>query len=143
MSEVADVRKRVQRLIAQSREAATDRRARAAVAAREGKRVLTQVVAPMFRTVAAVLRAEGLLFRVSTPVSSVRISAEAASENFVELELDTTDDSPALRGRISRMRGKRVTVRERVVSEDSAIGTLTKADVLDFLLCELGPFLEK
>ena len=143
MSEVAEVRKRVQRLIAQSREAATDRRARAAVAAREGERVLTQVVAPMFRTVAAVLKAEGFLFRVSTPVSAVRMSAEAAGDNFVELELDTTSDSSALRGRIGRMRGRRVTVEERVLREDSAIGTLTKADVLDFLLCELGPFLEK
>jgi len=142
MSEVADVRKRVQRLIAQSREAATDRRARVAVAAREGERVLTQVVAPMFRTVAAVLKAEGFLFRVSTPVSAVRIAAEATGDNFVELELDTTDDPPALRGRISKVRGRRVTVDERVVGEDAAIGALTKDDVLDFLLSELGPFLE-
>ena len=143
MSEVAEVRKRVQRLIAQSREAATVRRAHVAAAAQEGERMLAQVAAPMFRTVATVLKAEGLLFRVSTPVRAVRLAEEASPESFVELELDTTDDSATLRGRSSRTRGRRVIVEDRVIREEADIGTLTKADVLDFLLSELGPFLAK
>ena len=143
MSDVAEVRRRVQRLVAQSREAAADRRARTAVAARDGERVLAHVVAPVFKTVATALKAEGYPFRVSTPAGVVRMALEGSGENFVELVLDTADDPSVLRGRMSRARGRRVTVEEKVVREDSAIGSLTEADVLEFLLGELGPFLER
>ena len=143
MFEVAEVRQRVQRLIAQSRTEATNRRARTAAMEREGERVLTQVVAPMFKMVAAALKAEGFLFRVSTPVGAVRMAAETAGENFIELVLDTRDDPPALRGCASRLRGRRLVVEDRVVCQESAIGALTDSEVLEFLLGELGPFLER
>ena len=142
MSEIAEVRKRVRRLIAQSRTKSANRRARTAAVEREGERVLTQVAAPMFKTVAAALKAEGFLFRVSTPVGAVRMAAEPAGENFVELVLDTTDDPPVLRGSVSRMRGRRRLVEDRVLRQDSSIATLTDSDVLEFLLGELGPFVE-
>ena len=46
-------------------------------------------------------------------------------------------------GRTSRGRGRRVNTAERPVKESVPIDQLTEEDVLDFLVTELAPFLER
>ena len=124
------------------RQAAEERRARAASETRDGERSLRDVVAPVFKTVAAALKAEGHPFRVSTPADAVRMSAEASSDNFIELVFDTTGHQSALRSCVSRIRGRRVLVEEKVVTEGPGVTSLSEEDVLEFLLGELGLFVE-
>ena len=142
MVEISEIQKRIRRVIDQSRRAAEERRARAAGETRAGEQALHRVVAPVFKAAAAALKAEGHLFRVSTPVDAVRISAEASGDNFIELLLDTSGAQSVLMGRVSRMRGRRLLAEEQVVSEGAELGTLTEEEVLEFLLGELGPFVE-
>lgn len=138
----ADVRQRVLHAIQAARRAAEARRARAAEAERDGQAVLAEVVAPACRAVAAVLKAEGYGFRVLTPAGSVRLAAEAAAEDFIEIALDTTRDPPALVGRVSRAWGRRVLVDEQVVRE-APIDGLTEDEAVAIVLERLGPFVER
>ena len=137
-----DVRQRVLHAIDSARRAAAERRVRAAEAQGDGTAVLAGVVAPVFRAVAAVLKAEGYGFHVLTPVGSVRLAAEAASENFIEINLDTTRDPPALVARVSRAWGRRVLVDEQVVRE-APIRGLTEDDAVEIVLERLVPFVER
>ena len=138
-----DVRQRVLHAIHAARRAAAERRALAAAAEQDGTAALEGVAAPVFKAVAAVLRAEGYGFRVLTPARSVRLTAEAAPEDFIELVLDTTRDPPALVGRVSRAWGRRVLVDEQVVREAPALRGLTTDDALEIVLERLGPFVER
>lgn len=142
MVEISEIQKRVRRMIDQSRRAAEERRARIASETRAGEQALHRVVAPVFKAVAAALKAERHPFRVSTPVDAVRMSAESSGDNFIELVFDTTGAQSVLRGRVSRTRGHRLLVEEKVVSEGSQLGTLSDEDVLEYLLGALGPFVE-
>lgn len=137
-----DVRQRVLHAIHAARRAAAERRALAAAAEQDGTAAL-EVAAPVFKAVAAVLRAEGYGFRVLTPAGSVRLAAEAAPEDFIELVLDTKRDPPALVGRVSRAWGRRVLVDEQVVREAPALRGLTTDDALEIVLERLGPFVER
>ena len=62
--ESEDIRKRLKRVIEESRREAQERRARAEAASGDGERLLRVVVAPIFRQMAQVLKAEGHLFKV-------------------------------------------------------------------------------
>ena len=137
------IRMRLQRVIEESRRGAQERRARAEAASDDGERLLRQVVAPMFRKMAHVLKAEGYLFRVSTPKEAVQLIAEGPGENRIELAVDTTVDPPALQSRVVRTRGRRVLVDETVVRTGDAISSMTDEDTLDFLLAAIPPFVEK
>ena len=94
--ESGDIRKRLKRVIEESRREARERRARAEAASGDGERLLRVVVAPIFRQMAQVLKAEGHLFKVSTPKEAVQLVAEGPGENRIELALDTTVDPPCL-----------------------------------------------
>ena len=137
------IRMRLQRVIEESRRGAQERRARAEAVSDDGERLLRQVVAPMFRKMAHVLKAEGYLFRVSTPKEAVQLIAEGPGENRIELAVDTTVDPPALQSRVVRTRGRRVLVDETVVRTGDAIASMTDEDTLGFLLAALPPFVEK
>lgn len=141
--DTADIRRRVKRAIADARAGAAARRARVAEAETEGQEMLRRVVAPLFKTVAAALRAEGFSFSVSTPPGTVRLSTGTSGEDFMELALDTTRDPPALLGRTAHVRGRRVVSEERIVAEHPAIGDLTARAALDFVLEALPPFVER
>ena len=137
------IRQRLQRVIEESRLRAQERRARAEAASVDGERLLQQVVAPMFRKMAHVLKAEGHLFRVSTPKEAVQLIAEGPGENRIELAVDTTVDPPALQSRVVRTRGRRVLVDETVVRTGDAIASMTDEDTLEFLLAAIPPLVEK
>ena len=143
MVQTEEIRKRLLRVIEKSRQAALDRRARSVSATRNGERALGQIVVPIFKTTVNVLKVEGYPFQVSTPAGSVRMTAEASGENFIELVLDTTGEAVAFRGRVSRTQGRQVLIEETIVQENTEIAELTEDQVLEFLLGNLGPFLEK
>ena len=142
MLESSEIRRQIRLLIAESRRGAEDRRARADSEARAGERLLRTVVVPMFKTVASALKSEGHAFRVSTPVGSVRISVEGSVENFIEMTFDSAHDQLALRGRVSRLRGRQVLVDERIIGAGSELSLLGDEQVLEFLLAELQPFVD-
>ena len=103
--DTGDVRRRVRRTIDEARARATERRRDTAAAEVDGGRVLRAVATPLFRTVASALKAEGYRFGVETPAGAVRLSPGGASEDVIELALDTARVPPALMGRTAYARG--------------------------------------
>jgi hypothetical protein len=141
--EVAEVRRRLRAAIESARRSAQERRARSDQAAREYEIFLEQVAVPVFRVLAAALTAEGLRFNVFTPAGSVRLASDHAADDFIELSLDAAADPPVVVGRVSRGRGRRNATIERPVKQDTPVAALTEEDVLEFLLSEIAPFVER
>ncbi len=141
--EISDVRKRYRQAIEQARKAAAERRARADEANRAYPAFLAQVAAPMFRMIASVLKAEGHAFNVFTPADGLRLMSERSSDDFIELVLDTSADPPAPLVRVNRGRGRRLVRAERPLREGVPIDRITEDDVLEMLLQEITPFVER
>ena len=78
-----------------------------------------------------------------TPAGSIRLSAERSPEEFIELVLDDSSDPPAVVGRTTRGRGRRMVSSERAVGGGAPVADLTEEDVLAFLLEEIVPFVER
>lgn len=136
--ETSDIRRGVREAIADAHATGpTVRRERVARAEAVGSELLKRVAAPLFRTVASVLTAEGYRFTVSTPPDAVRLSSEASGDDYVEFALDTKRDPPALLVRSARVRRDEGVIDERIVAEHPAIGTLTDAHLLTVLLTAL------
>ncbi len=140
--ETADVRRRVVGTIERARRAAADRRARADEASREYAVFLEVVAAPLFRQVANILKAHGFSFTVFTPSGSVRLMSDKGTEDFIELLLDTSGDEPAVMGHSSRGRGGRIVEAERPIAS-GRITDVGEEEVLQYLLAELAPFVER
>jgi hypothetical protein len=140
--ETSEVRKRLLATVDRARRAAAERRTRVDEASREYSVFLDQVAVPLFRQLANVLKAHGYPFSLFTPGGSVRLMSDRSSEDYIELALDTTDDTPHVIGRRSRGRGHRVVESEQPIGE-GPVRDLTEEDILRFVLKELEPFLEK
>lgn len=140
--ETSEVRKRLNLVIDSARRSAAERRARNDEAARDYERFLDQVAIPLFRQVAGALKASTYNFTVFTPSGSVRLMSDKAPEDYIELSLDTSSERPVVMGYISRARGRRVLVSERPIAE-APVGDLTDEQVLEFLVKELAPFVER
>ena len=97
----------------------------------------------MVQQFANVLSAEGHHFNVATPAGSVRLTSAGASENYIEISLDATEDPPEVVGRTSRGRGRRMISSERAVRERTAVAELNEEDVTAFLLAEIVPFIAR
>jgi hypothetical protein len=141
--EVSEVRNRLRQAIEQARRAAASRRARVGEAEQAYATFLARVAAPLFRQAASALKAEGFAFTVSTPAGSVRMSADRAAQDFLELTLDVEQDPPTVVGRVSRERGRRVISEERPIRDGAGVDDLTESDVLEFLASALPPFVER
>jgi hypothetical protein len=141
--EVSEVRRRLRTAIDQARRDAAGRRERTAAATRDYEQFLTSVAVPTFHTLASALVAEGHRFKVFTPAESVRLASESSGEDFIELALDASQDPAVVLLRSSRGRGRRQVASERAVAEGGRISSLTDADVLQFVLAEIGPFVER
>ena len=141
--DTGDIRRRVRRTIDDARARAQERRRDVAAAEEDGGRALRVVAAPLFRTVASALKAEGYRFAVETPAGAVRLSPGGASEDVIELALDTAREPPALVGRTAYVRGRRMLSDERVVAEHPALGDLAAEDLLDFVVSALAPLVER
>lgn len=141
--EVADVRRRVRQRIEEARQAAVARRAQADAAERDYATFLSGVAGPVFRVVASALTAEGYPFKVFTPAGTLRLASERSRQDYIEIELDTSVSPPQALGRSNRAHGARVVTAERPVRDGARVGELTETDVLDFLVAEIGPFVER
>ena len=141
--DTGDVRRRVRRTIDDARARSHKRRHDVAAAEAEGDRVLRAVAAPLFRKVASALKAEGYRFTVETPAGAVRLVAVSSGDNAIELALDTNRDPPALVGRATYVRGRRVLGDERIVAQHPVIGELGEEALLDFVLASLAPLVER
>lgn len=140
--DVSEIRRRVRLTIEHARREAARRRAERDRAAADYERFLERVAEPVARAVAAALRAEGYPFQLATPAGRVRIESERDRQDFIEFELDTSR-APTVLGRVSRSRGREVVTSERPVREGVAVADLTAEDVLQFILEELVPFVER
>ena len=140
---VSYIRQRVRQAIAEAKEAAIERRRSTATIEVTGKALLDNLVAPLCRTVVAALKADGLRFRVETPLGSVRICSEMSSDEFIEFALEMTRVPPALVGRLGRRWGSRLLSDEKVIAEGGAIEKLDEEVLLEFLLREIKPLLER
>ena len=138
--EVSDVRKRINQSIERAKQRAAERRGRADEAGRAFETLLSSTAVPLFRQVANILRASGYLFTVFTPSGSVRLAADRVAEDFIELTLDTTGDTPQVVGHTSHSRGRRVIEAEQAIGPPDA---LTEEALLEFLLKELDAFVER
>jgi len=140
--ETSAVRKRVNDAIELARREAAERRTRSDQAARDYGQFLKEVATPLFRQIADSLKACGFNFSVFTPSGAVRLMSDRSQEDFIELSLDTSGDRPAVIVHTSRARGRRVVDAERPIDADT-VAAITDADLLDELMKELRPFVEK
>jgi len=140
--ETSALRKRLTETIETAKRTAADRRARSDEAARAYSQFLDTIAVPLFRQVANILKASGYPFTVFTPSGAVRLMSDKSSENYIELSLDTSGDEPLVLGRSSHGRGRRVVESERAIAEHT-VAHLTEEDVLQYLLKELEPLVER
>ena len=138
--EISLVRQRLTATIDRAKKQAAERRGRSDQAARDFEVFLQKIAVPLFRQVANALKADNYAFTVFTPSDSVRLMSDRASEDYIEISLDTSDDPPRVMGQVSRTRGRRVIDAERAIG---APDSLTEEDVLEFLLKELEAFVER
>ena len=135
------LRKRLRAEIDGARRAASERRQRAATAARAYETFLEGVAVPAFRMMANVLRAEGLPFEGQTPSGAVRRVSDRARDDVIELSLDTTADPPQPIFITTRTRGGRLLRTERPLKDRTAIDKITEDEVIESLIEELRPWL--
>jgi hypothetical protein len=139
--EVSIVRQRLLQTIDLAKRAAADRRARSDEATRVYAGFLDRTAVPLVRQVASVLKAEGMAYTVFTPAGSVRLMSDRSADDFIEIELDTSGAEPRVMGHTSRRRGQRVLEHEQPIG--GTVADLSENDVLEFLLKELAPFVER
>jgi hypothetical protein len=141
--EVSEVRRRLRGAIEKARHAAEERRTRTDAAAREYETFLAERATPVFHQVAAALNAEGYGFKVFTPAGSLRLASDRTPDEFIELSLDNTADPPAVVGRTTRGRGRRMISSERAVGSGAPVADLTEEDVIAFVLEEIVALLDR
>lgn len=141
--DVPEIRRRLRAAIEKARHTAAERRARTDTAARDYEIFLGQRAAPVFHQFAAALNGELHAFKVFTPASSIRLAADRSPDEFIELSLDDTSDPPAVVGRTTRGRGRRMISSERAIGGGAPIADLTEEDVLAFLLDEIVELVER
>ena len=105
--------------------------------------LLEKTATPLVQKLANALRAEGHNFTVFTPNGGLRMSLAKSADDFIEFALDTSQDEPFAALRVNRTRGRRVVQHERPIKGHSAVDRLTEEDVLQALLDEVTPFVER
>jgi hypothetical protein len=140
--ETSLVRRRVTEAIDRAKRTAGERRVRADEASRSYAQFLDGIAVPLFRQVAGVLKANGYSFTVFTPSDGVRLMSDRSADDYIELSLDTSADQPMVIGHSRHRRGNRVVENERAVAEQT-VAHLSEEQLLDYLLKELEPFVER
>jgi len=129
-------------VIENAKRLSAERRARNDEAARAFERFRELYAVPLFKQVAGALKASGYPFTVFTPGGSVKLMSDKSSEDYIEVMLDTSADQPIVMGHISRARGRRVIESEHPITL-KPVANVTEEDLLDFVLKEIGPFVER
>ena len=71
------------------------------------------------------------------------MSLERSPAEFIEMALDTERDLPAVLVRSTRGRGRRIMSAERIVAEGPDIPDISQNAVVEILIEELVPFVER
>jgi hypothetical protein len=140
--ETSIVRNRLRDTIERAKRGAAERRAAADAATRDFAELLQDAAIPLFRQLAGALKAAGYPFIVNTPGDSVTLGSERAANDFIELSLDTAGDEPHVVIRTSRSRGRKLFESERPIGK-GPVSTITEELLLDILLKEIEPFVDK
>src|SRR5512132_193810 len=122
--EVSEVRRRLRTAIEKAKQAAAERRARNDAAARDYDVFLADRATPVFHQFATALSGEGQAFKVFTPAGSIRLAAERSPDQFIELALDDSSNPPAVVGRTTRERGRRLISAERALAGGAPVADL-------------------
>ena len=141
--EISELRKRLRAAIDGSRREAASRRVRVDAASAAYAQFLERLAGPLVQMLANALRAEGHHFTVFTPGGGLRLSSAKSGDDYIEFSLDSAQAEPAVMLRVNRARGRRVLQHERPVRERTPVEELTEEDVLQALLEEIGPFVER
>ena len=142
MPDVSQIRKRIQKAIEAARRDATDRRTRLHEAQRAYDEFLEARAIPAFRSVAIVLKSEGLAWEVMTPSGEVRLVPDRKRDESIAISFDATADPPQPMVSVTRGRGSRVVHSERPIKPGTpAASALTEDDVVEMLVDELRPWL--
>jgi hypothetical protein len=141
--EVSEVRRQLKLAIDRAKARAQQKRQNVAEAERAYAAFLEEVATPTTRMLANALKAEGYLFTVSTPSGSLRLASDRGRDDYIELALDASGDTPTVVGRVRHTRGSRTLEDERPIKPGAAPQDVTQADVLSFLVNALDPWLER
>jgi hypothetical protein len=140
--EVSDVRRRIRDAIQRARQEAAERRDRNEAAARAWNDLRDRIVVPVFQQAAQALRAEGHPFQISTPGDTVRLTHERATEDVIELRMDTSAH-PEVVCRVRRARGREILESERAVASGTPIESISSEQILETLVEVLPPLVER
>src|SRR5262245_9283953 len=136
--DTSELRKRILHALDAARRDAVARRTAVDEAGRAFETFLTATAVPLLRQAQDVLRAEGQVFRVETPVGSARIVSEKTGDTFIEFVLDIKPAQPQVIGRVSVTRGRQgVIVEERPITAGTPVADLGDDDVAKFLVTEI------
>jgi hypothetical protein len=141
--ETSELRKRLRHAIDERRKNTAARRQKVDAAAAAYTELLELVATPIVQMLANALRAEGHNFTVFTPNGGLRMSLAKSADDFIEFVLDTAQDEPFAALRVNRTRGRRVVQEERPIKGRTPVERLSEEDVLQALLAEIAPFVER
>jgi hypothetical protein len=140
--ESSEIRKRVLHTLERARRNAASHRDEADQASRTFAELLPHAAA-VWKQASNVLRAENHAFTVQTPAGLLRFTSDRSADDFVEVTLDTARRPVAILARTRMTRGRRVVDRESLVAEGTEVATVDEVRLLDVLLTELEPLIEK
>jgi hypothetical protein len=138
--DTGELRRQILHALDAARKDASARRSVVDDAGRAYEKFLADIAVPLVKQAAQVLTAEKQKqrFVVDTPAGSVRLSAEASPQTFLEFQLDTSGAHPQVIGRVSLTRGRQgLIVEERPVVANKAVADLDEDDVAQFLVAEI------
>ena len=141
--ETSELRKRLRLAIDERRKVTAARRAALDEAAAAYADLLEMTATPLVQKLANALRAEGHHFTVFTPNGGLRMALAKSANDFIEFTLDTSQDEPFAGLLVNRTRGRRVVQHERPVKGRTPVDRLSEEDVLQALLEEIAPFVER
>ena len=141
--ETSELRKRLRHAIEERRKATAARRQQLDAASAAFTELLELTATPLVQMLANALRAEGHNFTVFTPNGGLRMALAKSADDYVEFALDTSQDEPFAILRVSHTRGRRVVQHERPVKGRTPVERLSEEEVLQALLDEIAPFVER
>ena len=141
--ETSELRKRLRHAIEERRKSTAARRIKLDEAATAYTELLEMTATPLVQKLANALKAEGHNFTVFTPNGGLRMALAKSADDFIEFALDTSQDEPFAALRVNRTRGRRVVQHERPVKGRTPVDRLNEEDVLQALLEEIAPFVER
>ena len=141
--EISELRKRLRLAIDERRKTTAARRVALDAAAAAYTELLDMTATPLVQKLANALRAEGHNVTVFTPNGGLRMALAKSADDFIEFALDTSQDEPFVTLRVHRSRGRRVVQHERPVKGRTAVDRLSEEDVLQALLDEIAPLVER